>query len=140
MFYVHLAEHYVHNYADASTTNFEPINLYATPQLLVNSSCFNTLSYECSGDILVLAPLERRIYLTINRYDKKHPPHPSLCLRLGDQQDAHYFMPLIQECVSMATLDYAHGPTDLTNPEPLAEYMFYALQAITRTINTVKSD
>ena len=41
------------------------------------------------------------------------------------------FVPLIQECVSMATLVCAHGPTVLTDPEPsevVAECIFYAMR------------
>ena len=38
---------------------------------------------------------------------------------------------LVQECIAMATLVYAYGPTILTNPEPcelVAECIFYVLQ------------
>ena len=52
------------------------------------------------------------------------PEHPALCASEA----------LIQECVSMATLACAHGPTVLTNCEPselVAECILYALQVQT---------
>ena len=110
---------------DASTTYFEPINLYATPlnagqQRLQEES----LRYVCDGD--VLAPLERQIYWTIDRYNIKQSTSAG-CTALHT---------LFQECVSMVTLICAHGPTVLTNPRPcklVAECIFYACWAMTWT-------
>ena len=92
-------------------------------------------THHCNGDILAL--LERRIY-------HQNGPRLSLRSRLGGTWHAEQaswntrrFAPFVQECISMATLVYAHGTAILTNREPsklVAERIFYALQVRTRTI------
>ena len=70
---------------------------------------------------------------------KNSPTHftRGLMACLAGLPNTWHFAPLVQECISMATLVCAHGPTFLTNREPselVAEHIVYALQVVTQTI------
>ena len=56
---------------------------------------------------------------------------------LHDEQASQNAQRFVRECISTATLIYAHGPAILINRGPselVGEHIFYALQIRTRTI------